>query len=399
MPVLGRNDVNFSGKILATELTGKMTILNNTDSAFLMKSECDAWNKLHPNEKVSPLYTQEDVGNVQIREYSYNTKIMLNDNVYVRFLPNSHVCGASSIYITIEEDGKIMNSLLYTSDLQYKENGNKPFTMKWNSERLIVHNLLIESTYAGVKQESYNPIDELEQIVLNSIRNNRPILLGTFAFHRSTEILFYLYNIWNRNEEIRNSSYPIYVCGSLMYKAHKELGKKYCEDFFDEEWKNSGLWQWQKPIFLQTFKDVETRLNNPTNCMIIATSGMLDKSYSKYLLTRHLSNKKFDILVSGFCAEQTLGRKLLDGEKEVVIDGKLYKVRANILGQMRLSGHADCTALCNFVNQCIDKRYLNNILLTHGNLDRKEVQVEMYKKIVNEKTNIIIPKRYQSFKF
>lgn len=398
LPVLSQQQTNFNGIVMATELTAKMTVLNNSDSAFLMQSETSSWNALHPSEKVFPLYTQEDVDNLQIREYDYNRKIRLNDNVYITFLPNSHVCGASSIYITVEDGNKIVDSLLYTGDIQYKKGDNKPFTMKWNSERLIVHNLVIESTYAGEKQEKYNPIDELEAHILNSIRNNRPLLLGTFAFHRSSEILYYLFKIWERNAEIRNADYPIYVAGNLMYKAHTELGKKYCENFFDEEWKSTGLWQWQKPIFLRTFKDVDTRLSKPTTCLMIATSGMLDKAYSKYLCTKHLGNKKVDILVSGYCAEGTIGRKLLDGEKEIIIDGKMYRVRANVIGAMRLSGHADSVGMCDFIKECIYLNKLKNVFLVHGNIDRKEKQIELYKQFLNDKTNIEIPKRYKHFK-
>lgn len=398
LPVVSRSDIDFNGVILATELTARMVKLNNDDSAFLMKSECDAWNKLHPNEKCMPLYNKDEVEATQIREYDYHTKIQLNDMAYLTFLPNSHVSGAASVYITVEENGKVVNSLLYTSDLQYSKD-NKPFTMKWNAGRIPVHNLVIESTYANTIQEPYSPIDELEKHILNSIRNKRPLLIGTFAFHRSSVLMYYLHKIWERNEEIRNADYPIYMAGSLMQKAHKELGKKSSEDFFDEEWKDSGLWQWQKPIWLTQFKDVETRLANPTLGLTIATAGMLDKAYSKYLCTRWLGRKNVDILVSGYCSPETVGGQLLDGAKEIIIDGKLYRVRANFLGKMTLSGHADKNALCNFIKDCLDKRILKSILLVHGDYDRKLEQIKLYKQIVGDKVLIEIPKRYKPYKF
>lgn len=398
LPVTQRSDIEFSGVVVATELAARMIKLNNEDSAFLMKSECDAWNKLHPNEKCMPLYNKDEVESVQIREYSYNTKIRLNDKVNMVFLSNSHMCGSASVYITVEEDGRLMNSLLYTSDLQYSKD-NKPFTMKWNVGRIPVHNLIIESTYANTSQEPYNAIDELEKQILYSIRNNRPLLIGTFAFHRSSMIMYYLYKIWERNEEIRNADYPIYMAGSLMQKAHRELGKKSSEEFFDDEWKNTGLWQWQKPIWLTQFKDVETRLANPTLGVTIATSGMLDKAYSKYLCTRWLGRKNVDILVSGYCSPETIGGQLLDGAKEVIIDGKLYRVRANFLGKMTLSGHADKNGLCNFIKDCIDKRTLKSILLVHGDYDRKLEQIKLYREIIGDDVLIEIPKRYKPYKF
>lgn len=398
LPIVKRSDIDFKGVILATELTAKMVKLNNQDGAFLMQSECDAWNKLHPNEKCIPLYNKQEVEDVQIRGYDYNTKIRLNDNVYLTFLANSHVCGAASIYITVEEDGRLMNSLLYTSDLQYSKN-NKPFTMAWNSGKIKVHNLVIESTYADRIQEPYNAVDELEQVILNAIRNKRPLMIGTFAFHRSSMILYYLYKIWERNEEIRNADFPIYMAGSLMHKAHKELGKASNELFFDDEWKDTGLWQWEKPIWLTQFKDVETRLSSPTLGVVVATSGMLDKAYSKYLCTRWLGRKEVDLLVSGYCAPETIGGRLLEGAKEVMIDGKMYKVRANFLGKMTLSGHADKNGLCDFIKDCIDKKFLENVLLVHGEYDKKEKQAILYKKILGEKVNVEIPKRYKPYKF
>lgn len=398
VPVLGREDIDFNGKILATELTAHMAILNNTDSAFLMKSECDAWNRLHPKEKVAPLYNQEDVDRLQIREYDYHTKIRLNDKVYLTFLPNSHCCGSASAYITVEEDGKIMNSLLYTSDIQYTKKGNRPFTKKWDAGSLIVHNLVIESTYGNTVQEEYNAIDELEKMVLNSIRNNRPLLIGTFAFHRSSVLAYYLYKIWERNEEIREANYPIYMAGNLMHKAHKELGSKRSELFFDEEWKNTGLWQWNKPIWLTQFKDVETRLSNPTTCLVIATSGMLDKAYSKFLCTRWLGKKNVDIAVSGYASPDTVAGQLLAGSKEILIDGKMYRVRCGFLGKMVLSGHADKNSLCNFIKDCVDKKYLKNIFLVHGDYERKLGQMKLIQNIVGEKVEVTIPKRYSSYK-
>ena len=399
--IVGRNDVDFKGKCICTELSQELIALNLYDSAFLMKNECEAYSKKN-NKNIEPLYTKIDVDNVMnnLRGYGYNEKIYLNNKTYIELIPNGHLSGDCSILLTYEKDEYTKKTLLYLGDHNYGKKKSKPFTKVWEKRTLKPDCVITESTYGGETQVDEDNISKLEEYIISEvIQNRKTLFIPAFAIHRSTELAYMLKVIWNRNKFIRNANIPIYMCGNMMSKAHKIIGNPKYKDFYDEQWQEQDeLFGWDGIRILDNFKDVQSKAVNQTPKILIASSGMLTGGYSKFLLSCYVSQKNCSILFTGYQGIDTDGRKILEHEnKTITIDGKKYIIRATILDRLHLSGHADNKGLVKIFDT-INQHNLKKVLIVHGEDYRKECLQEQLQDKLGDKVEVLVPKSRQVIK-
>jgi len=401
--LVGRHDVDFKGVCICTELSQELIELNLYDSAFLMDTESKAYEK-RCGKQLKPLYTKYDVDNVMsiLRGYRYNEKIRLNDNVYIELIPNGHLSGDCSIYLTYEKDEYTKKRLLYFGDHNYGKKYNKPFTKVWEENNNLKPDcILTESTYAGENQIQEDNIAKLENYIISEvIEGKKTLFIPAFAIHRSTELAYMLKVIWNRNETIRNLDIPIYMCGNMTSKAHKIIGNPKYKEFYDEEWQNQDeLFEWNKIRIIDNFKEVQNKTVNQTPKIVISSSGMCTGGYSKYLLSCYISRKNCSILFTGYQGIDTSGRKVLEQEhKSITIDGKQYIIRATILDRLNMSGHADDKGLRG-IFKTINQHNLKKIVVVHGEDFKREVLKEELELDLHNKIEIIVPNSKQVIKF
>ena len=125
-------------------------------------------------------------------------------------------------------------------------------------------------------------------------------------------------------------------------------------------------------------------------CIIMSSSGMCEAGRILHHLVNNIENPNNIVLMVGYCAENTLGRKLIDGEKKVNILGDEYNVNAEVIVMQSFSAHADANELINYTSK-LDKKKMQNIFLVHGEIDQQEI----YKNHLETAgfKNITIPKR------
>lgn len=396
----GREDLHFKGKCICTSLSQELIALNLYDSAYLMDSECEAYNKKH-NTNIKPLYTKYDVERVMenLRGYGYNEKILLNSKVSVELLPNGHLSGDCSILVTYEKDEYTKKSVLYLGDHNYGKKNPKPFTKIWEEKNIKPCCVLTESTYASEIQNQEDNVKKLEKYILSEVLDKKhTLIMPSFAIHRSTELAYLLKRVWNKNEQIRNADIPIYMCGNMMAKAHRIIGNPKYKEFYDKQWQElDDLFNWSQIRGIESFKDLQSKTINQTPKIIIASGGMIN-SYSKYLMSCYISQKKCSILFSGYQAIDTLGRKILENEhKSISIDGKQLVVRATILDRLSMSGHADDKGLRGIFNT-INLHNLKKVLIVHGEDYKKEVLKEELESDLPNSVEILIPKSKEIIK-
>ncbi len=414
LPILLREEIQFSGRIMCTEASQKLIALNIVDCAFIMSQECKAHNK-RAKKMVYPIYTMEQAEQTipLLQGYSYDDDIPLNGRVSFRFIPNGHLFGSASIYLTYVKDEYTNKHLLFTGDhfIGCKESQKRPFTRTYEQEKLLKPSVVItEATYGGRFHDTgYDIEKELEKIVLASYRRRRVLVIPAFAIARSTQIVYYLKRIFDRHPELsEDEHYPIYMAGKMMKAAHAIIGRDSLkEEFCDPKWFEAyDLFNWGRVQKIDNFQSVEEKLTDNLPKIIIASSGMVTGGYSSFLAEQFVGRQNVDFVFCGYQCEGSVGANLLRetakprGQKrKISIQGKEYIVRCNVAGQLSMSGHADQRQLENLIVKQCDGRSLKKVIIIHGSEDAKSKLKEgLENKLNMDKKEILIPKPNHSIK-
>lgn len=402
--VLAREESKFKGKIIATELTAELGRIIMDDAQRINQSEVTK-NNMKEGKKYRTFYDKEDVTSImsEIRCYNYEQEIRLSDRVTVELLPACHLPGASMVYITYKDDYKTKR-LLYTGDITYGHLVDRPFTKRVLDKCLKVDTLICESTYGLRDKESLNganPIDFLEEVIMREVvGKNKTLWIPSFAVHRATTLYLYLYEIFQRNEEMRKATFPIYFCGRMMFDAHRTIAKDKYDCYYDEEWLDKKDIFRKEPFgFLVEKKDVEHFCYNNGRKIVISSSGMFDKGYSSLLADSYVANKKVSALACGYQGDSTLGQQIRDGEEYAMVNGVKKKVRCSFEGTIpSVSGHADHEGLISFVKS-LNQHILKEVILVHGTIQAKEELKEDLQKELSSNKNIHIIKQFETLSF
>ena len=362
-----------------------------------------------------PIYSMEDAERTipMIQGYGYNDDIPLNERVSFRFIPNGHLFGSASIYLTYVKDEYTNKHLLFTGDHFYGATKNqvRPFTKEFSKEKTLKPSIVItEATYGGrYHEKNYDIEKELEKVILESHRKGHILFIPAFAISRSTQIVYYIKRIFERHPELmKDDNYPIYMSGKMMANAHRIIGSdRFKKEFVDERWHEAyDLFNWGRINKVDNFQDVESKLIDNKPKIIIASSGMLCGGYSAFLAEHLIPRGNVDVLFVGYQGDSTTGRVLIDrtkpdykGKRVVTIQGKEIKIRCNVKGNLLLSGHADSKQLKELITKQCDGRVLKKVIIIHGDENAKEYLKEDLEKTLNmDRKEVIIAKPNQPIK-
>lgn len=369
---------NFHGKILMTELTAKLGIINLQDGCYLHNKEIERVNKHKKNKNMQymPYITPNSVDKIigMMQGYSYNQEIKLNNNTTLMFLPAGHIGGASMVLIKVREDYDVQ-TILFTGDTSAEK--ELPFTMKPDLKEMKINHIITESTYNDRIIPKNNYEQELKLYIQQTcLENHAKLIIPVFAIARSTNILYYLKKVYKNNPQFENIK--IYLCSPMAVKSHKELCNEENLVFYDEKWhKEIDLVNWKQVNYITEFKNVEKVVDLKEPSIYLAGSGMCNGGYIRYILSKTITHKNNRIVFCGYQGEGTLGKLLVDGEqKYITIDDeeegkKQVQIKAKINMINGLSSHADYKDIINMFSK-IEKKKLKNVLLTHGNPEGME---------------------------
>lgn len=384
LPILIKQNPNI--KIISTEATARLLKLNLQDSAFLNQRDCKRYNKKLRSNSFYPMYDNEDVERATkyIRCYDYDTEIVLNDRVSLILRPNGHIIGSCMAEITYTENF-FKKKILFTGDTSGLSS-RIPFT-KPASRLKDVDYIVTESTYGDRKHEKI----DFRKKLYNAIKDvEGNILFPVFAIHKSTVILQFLYEIFQKHPELNR--FDIFLDSPMAIKSHKIISES--DEYWGDKW-NNEVFNWEKVKYINDYKS-SLHLSNDKNRIILSASGMLSGGR---VITSHLSNilaqKNSKIIFTGFVCEGTLARKLLTTKhKSISIYGKQTPIRADIEA-IQFSGHADKNELVELIKTS-NKDKLKKIFIIHG---EKDSQIALKKELKNHLNGveIIIPKYKESF--
>jgi metallo-beta-lactamase family protein len=341
----------FRGKVICTKATLDLCEVMLQDSGHIQEMEAE-WQsrkgKRAGKSEAIPLYTMEDAEK-SLRSFQtihYDEIIPLADGVKVRFQDAGHILGSAIIEIWVEEAGG-QKKIVFSGDLG---NSDQPIIR----DPSIVEEgdvLWLESTYGDRLHKSREEtVQELLKIVQEAIAHQAKVVIPAFAVERTQDIIYTL------GQFIRKGSLPqipIYIDSPLAISA-TEIFKRN-PDCFDQETKDllsGGENPLEIPGILYTRTTEASKAINedPRSAIIISASGMCDSGRIKHHLKHHLWREESHIVIIGYQAEGTIGRRLVDGASTVRLFGEEIAVRAHIHTLGGFSAHADQKGLLDWIS-------------------------------------------------
>ena len=367
LPLLHKN--GFQGQIYATEATTDLCRIMLLDSAHIQEFEAQ-WrnrkNKRAGKAPFEPLYTTEDA--MAVMEHfvpcDYMKEVEVCEGVKIRFTDVGHLLGSSSIEIWLTENG-VSKKIVFSGDIG---NINQPIIHdpRYTTEADYV---IMESTY-GDRYHTAPPdyVAELAGQIQQTFDRGGNLVIPSFAVGRTQEMLYFIREIKERRLVHGHDGFKVYVDSPLAIEATRVFAEKYL-DCYD----TAAMALVQKGINPLTFQGLEVAVT-PDDSMainfdkspkvIISASGMCEAGRIRHHLKHNLWRPECTILFVGYQAIGTLGRNIIEGEKEVRLFGETITVNAHIEELAGVSGHADKKGLLNWVNHFEKKP--ERVFVVHG---------------------------------
>jgi metallo-beta-lactamase family protein len=346
--------LGFRGPVYATPATIALLEVLLPDSAHIQEKESE-WQLRNRNRRgkgergvTPPLYTvtQALATLKQLQPVSYHETISPADSVKVCFHDAGHILGSAWLEVTVSGEGR-PRKLVFSGDL-----GMHDRPVLYDPEKVVPEAdlLLIESTYGDRLHRSFRETeDEIVDAFARTQATHGNLIIPAFAVGRTQEIIYMLADLARRK---RISPIKVYV-DSPMASAATRITLDH-PGLIDPETRELIAWQQKHPekMKLEFVADVERSkaLNEiRSGAVIISASGMCEAGRIKYHLRENLPRSECSILIAGFQAAGTLGRRLVDGARLVRIFGETVPVRARIYTVGGLSAHADQAALLDWL--------------------------------------------------
>ncbi len=394
LPNLVKN--GFQGNIYCTPAAADLCRIMLLDSAHIQERDAEFVNKKHALKNIppiKPLYTIDDVNAMlgMITEIPYRKEFPVVNGVSAQFFDAGHILGSSSIRLRIEEKNRAPYYFGFTGDV-----GRKNLPILRDPEFMgNVSALISESTYGGrVHEPTDQSPKKLLDVVKRTVERGGKVIVPAFSVGRTQDIVYQMNNL--KNEGLL-PNIPMYVDSPLSTNA-TEVFRKHPECFDNE---TLEIMKTDDDVFgfdrLHYIRDVEEskKLNEKREpCMIIAASGMCEAGRVVHHIANNISNANNTIMIIGYQAEHTLGRKLVERNPEVSIFGEAHTLKCEVAVLNSFSAHADKNELLEYFSP-FDKSELKNIFLVHGDEDQSEKFAQALRE--NKFQNVAIPNRMDKF--
>ncbi|MBR3310968.1 MAG: MBL fold metallo-hydrolase [Solobacterium sp.] len=358
----------FHGTIWCTDATKDLCEIMLKDSAHIQETEAEWTNrkaKRSGRKQVKPLYTVRDAEYAMqfFQPVHYGESFSPAENVSARYEDSGHILGSAIIYLTMQEDGKT-RTLAYTGDLG---NINMPIVND-PSPRETTDYVITESTYGNrLHEKTDNPIKQLADIMNRTFARGGNVVIPAFAVGRAQEILYFIREILE-HDMVSYKDFDVYLDSPLAEEA-TAIFEENTFGYYDEEAMRI-IREGGHPLVFPNLKMVidteESKLINTSRkpSVIISASGMCTSGRIKHHLKHNLWRPECTVAFAGYQAEDTLGRRLIDGEKDVRIFQEDIHVAAEIVQLQDVSAHADQNGLVHWLKDNPDQP--KSVFVVHG---------------------------------
>lgn len=386
LPILLKQ--GYKGPIYCTHATRDLCNYMLLDSAYIQEREIE-WlkKKKKLEENVEPLYTSMDAEATLKLFYAvnYEQSFVVADGIVASFYDAGHILGSAAVHLILyDKKTKKYIRLGFTGDL-----GRKGLPILKDPQIMPESDILItETTYGNRLHAAIQTVeDDLATVVNQVARQGGKLIIPAFALERTQEIVYHLHVLRAKN---KIPGIPIYVDSPLagnvteVFRSHMEcFDNSVLQEFVENGDNPFGFGDLKYTRSVEESKSLNEK-NGPM--IIVSASGMCEHGRILHHLRNNIEDPKNIVLIVGYQAADTLGRKLVDGEKKVNIFGDPYRVRASVYIMDAFSGHADRSDLLDYITNVSG---LKKIFLVHG----EETQLNAFKNAleVNGYNDVHIP--------
>ena len=329
---------------------------------------------------VEPLYTIEDAENAlsYFEGYPYQYEITIGKNTTCTFYEAGHILGSAICLIKILENGHTYR-VMYSGDLGRFDKPilEDPTVMFPENDRHI-DLLIMESTYGDRVHDPVSDLkSKLKETIIETTARGGSIIIPAFAFGRTQELIYLLHEIYNENQV---PHLPVYIDSPLASNLTRVFGEH--PEVYDQDTHSTFLNGGQNPFmfegihFISSVQESMALMNNKQPNIVIAASGMCEAGRILHHLRYKIHNPANTILIVGYMAENTLGRRIQElgtnyensgrqGYAPVVkFLNKDYPLAAHVKELGGFSAHGDKNEMLQFLQQ--SKLKIKKIALVHG---------------------------------
>jgi metallo-beta-lactamase family protein len=430
IPILAKN--NFKGRVFCTRATADASNYLLKDSAHIQESDADYLNyktvrsflselaTSGPNKKISkkkldkikkelkkeghqinsekvnevlskyrlegitPLYSIEDAEYAldAFEGYPYRNSAAVGKDVYCTFYEAGHILGSAISILKFRENGR-QYTICYTGDIG---RFNKPIikdpALSFLGDDLDVDLMIMESTYGDRVHEPLEDLKpRLKKVFADTFGRNGTVIIPAFAYGRTQELLYLIHELYNEGEVQR---VPVFVDSPLATNITRVFGEH--PEVYDNETHEAFLKKGKNPFFFDKVRFVGSveesmALNREEKPhIVIAASGMCEAGRVLHHLRHKIHNPRHTILIVGYMAQNTLGRRILEQGLEYETSGrkgsppllkflnKTYPLKAHVEKLGGFSAHGDRNEMLRFLKESNLK--IKKIAIVHGEEDQ-----------------------------
>jgi metallo-beta-lactamase family protein len=358
----------YAGTIYSTPATRDLASIVLLDSAriqakdiaFMLKKSAATGTVFNR----TPLYSEEDV-RASLRQfvtYAYHRPMNLTAGLQATFFDAGHILGSAMAFVEARDNGKTVR-IGFSGDL-----GRKGLPIIRDPEPLPACDyLVLESTYGNRLHDSTDEtMRKLAEVITRTVERGGKIIIPAFAIERTQELVFFIHLLHDQKKIPRVPIYvdsPMAVNATTVFKLHEEC--------FDDETRAAFIDHAENPFGFNdltyvTSKEQSQSLNNIKDpAIIISSSGMCESGRILHHLMHTIGDRRNTILIVGYMAEHTLGRRIFEKRERVPIFGEYHTLNAEVEVLNSFSGHADYREICDYLALC-DTGRLKKIFLVHG---------------------------------
>lgn len=362
----------FSGSIYATPATFDLCTYMLRDSARIQTSDAAYLNRKFGDDPswvpIVPLYDEDDVLRALERFVAlpYHHPFEPLHGVKATFLNSGHILGSAQVVLDVEERGH-RRRLVISGDLGRK---GLPIIRDPEPPPRPVDYLVVESTYGNRLHGSVQQMhDDLERVVKDTVARGGKVIVPAFAVGRTQELLFVLHELSKAGRIPKLAVFidsPLAIDVTEVFRLHPECFDAETSAFLDA---HGDVFSFEGVRYMRT-RDESMEINRyPGPAIVISAAGMAEAGRVLHHLRNHVEDERNTVLIVGYMAQHTLGRRLAERQPRVKIWGTERDLRARVEVLSAFSAHADRDDLLAYIGSCKGAR---RVFLVHGEPSQQE---------------------------
>jgi len=377
----------FRGTIFSTPTTRDLCRFMLPDSGYIQEEDIKYVNKINKRRGLpprQPLYIKEEAEKAlkYFRSLDYHKKHQITKDITLTFYEAGHILG-STIPVLDVRSGKSVIRIAYAVDL-----GRVNMPLLRNPEiPKDINYLIIESTYGNRKHSCLADAEfALADAINRTVNRGGKIIIPCFALER-TQLILYVIGGLMKKKKIK--SIPIFVDGPLAVNLTDVFRVNW--SYFDEDTQRAFMnkddfMSYEHITYVKNVNESKKLNDVHKPCIILSASGMCENGRILHHLKNNIENPNNTILIVGYMAKDTLGRRIIEKEETVRIFGRPHDLKAEVVIMNSFSSHADKDGLVQYVRDCREK--LRQVFIVHGEVEQAEVLRDDLRKKLNLKPRI-----------